>query len=117
MAPDPVLDLAVLNTLLEGDQPMIRRFAVRFLDSARGAMAEIDGALAAGDAAQLRHLGHRTRSAALTVGATAMAALCQRLEQLPPDGDAAAGAARSLVDQLHSALAATAARMQEAGLA
>jgi HPt (histidine-containing phosphotransfer) domain-containing protein len=112
MEHDPYFDISVLNTLLEGDRQMMRRFAARFIETARSALAEIDSALAAGDLPQLRHLGHRTRSGALTVGAGAIAALCKQLELLP-DGP---GPAQALVDELHAALAATAARMNEAGL-
>ena len=116
MVPAPFFDISVLDTLLEGDRTMMRRFASRFIDTARSALAEIDSALAAGDLPQLRHLGHRTRSGALTVGATAMAGLCKQLELLPPDAPDSHGAARALVHELHAALAATAHSMHEAGL-
>lgn len=116
MASDPYFDISVLESLLEGDRQMMGRFASRFTGAAHSALAEIDGALAAGDLAQLRHLGHRTRSAALTVGAGAIAGLCKELELLPHDAPDSLGAARALVSELHAALAATTARMTGAGL-
>ncbi|HEU4850779.1 MAG TPA: Hpt domain-containing protein [Telluria sp.] len=116
MAHDPHFDIAVLDSLLEGDRQMMCRFATRFIGAAHSAMAEIDGALAAGDLAQLRHLGHRTLSAALTVGAVGIAGLCRQLERLPHDAPDGLGAARVLVADLHSALAATSASMADAGL-
>ena len=44
----------------------------------------MDGALAQGDVARVRELGHRIKSSARTVGALGMADICQALEHLPP---------------------------------
>ncbi|MFD2366942.1 Hpt domain-containing protein [Pseudoduganella sp. GCM10020061] len=106
-----LFDPSVLEQLLAGNREMMGRFAHRFVESARHALAEIDAALAAQDAHQLRHLGHRTRSAALTVGAAGMAELCARLEQLQD-----LAAASPLVGDLHSAFSATVAGLRGAGL-
>lgn len=113
MAPDRFLDLSVLERLLGGNRGLMQKFAGRFLDAGANALSEIDGALGAADLAQLRHLGHRTRSAALAVGAAEMAELCRQLEHTPDDTAAAA----QVVAQLHAAFSATAARMHAAGLA
>lgn len=112
MTSDPMLDLSVLERLLGGNRELMRKFAGRFVDTTAEALVEIDSALGAADLEQLRHLGHRTRSAALAVGASAMAESCQQLEQLA--GDAAA-AARVVAD-LQAAFAATAGRLQAARL-
>lgn len=112
MAPDRFLDLTVLERLLGGNRHLMEKFARRFLDAAHGALAEIEAALGANNVALLRHLGHRTRSAALTLGATEMAELCRQLEHLPDDLNAAA----PVVAELRSALAATAARLHQAAV-
>lgn len=112
MASDRHFDASVMERMLGGDRDLLAKFAGRFLESARDALAEIDAAHGAGDMEQLQHLGHRTKSAALTVGAQEMAALCEQLER---SGDAASAA--PVVTALHAAFAATAARMRDAGLA
>lgn len=112
MANNRVFDISVMEHMLGADRVLLAKFAGKFLESARAALEEIDAALEAGDAEQLRHLGHRTKSAALTVGAQDMAALCLQLERA-----ADAPSSAPVVGSLHAALAATAARMREAGLA
>jgi two-component system, sensor histidine kinase and response regulator len=113
MAPERYFDPSVMERLLGGNRDMMVKHAGRFLDAGRGALAEIDAALDGDKLEQLRDLGHRTRSAALAVGAQEIAALCLRLEHLP--GDVAA--AGPVVAELHAAFAATASRMRDAGLA
>lgn len=117
MGSDPLLDLSVLEHLLGGDWQQMRKFAGKFLHTAASDLEEIDAALAAGDHAMLRHLGHRARAAALTVGAHAMAALYLRLERLPGDAQDAIESARSLLARLRETLALTAHRLRAAGLA
>lgn len=112
MAGDSLFDIAAMEHMLGADRGLLVKFAGKFLESARAALEDIDAALEAGDAEQLRHLGHRTRSAALTVGAQEMAALCLQLEYA-----ADASSAAPVVGSLHAVLDATAARMRGAGLA
>ena len=111
MASERSFDATVMERMLGGNRDLMLKFAGRFMASARDALAEIDLALGEGDVEQLQHLGHRTKSAALTVGAQEMAALCEQLER---SGDAAL--AGPVVTALHAAFAAAAARMHDAGL-
>ncbi len=84
LAGDPaVIDLSVLAQLLGYNPQKIRKFAFKFLQTTQAGFEEIDAALARGDVARLRELGHRIKSSARTVGAFGMAELCLALEQLP----------------------------------
>ncbi|WP_317204316.1 Hpt domain-containing protein, partial [Janthinobacterium sp.] len=102
LAGDPrVIDLSILAKLLSYNPQKVRKFAFKFLQSTQDGFADIEAALARGDVAAARELGHRIKSAARTVGALGMAELCQRLETLPagaPEQEAAQAGA--LVAQL-----------------
>jgi two-component system sensor histidine kinase/response regulator len=102
MGGDPaVIDLTILAKLLGWDQDKVRKFSFKFLQSTQDGFADMEKALAAGDVARIRELGHRIKSAARTVGALGMATLCERLEKLP-EGPAAEehAAAAAIVAQL-----------------
>ena len=89
LAGDPqVVDLSILAKLLGYNPQKVRKFAFKFLQTTQDGFAEIEAALARGDVAQARELGHRIKSSARTVGALGMADLCHSLETLPP-GEAA----------------------------
>ena len=104
------LDLRVLAELLGHDnddngrdnvRDTVRKFALVFLTTARDGMRELDAALARGDLTRMRELGHRMKASAHIVGASDIAALCERLEQLPLTGSAREAAlATALVAQL-----------------
>ncbi|WP_338767219.1 PAS domain S-box protein [Massilia sp. METH4] len=97
---DPaVIDLSVLAQVLGYQPEKIRNFAQKFLQSAEAGLAELDEAMAAGDIARIRELGHRLKAAARTVGAIGMGELCERMEQLPPAGPAAERGAGALIGQ------------------
>lgn len=97
------IDLAVLEDLVGADPAKIRTFALKFIDSTRSGLAEMDACLASGDIGRIRELGHRIKSAARIVGAFGMGELCERLEKLPPEDEQTA--ARVLVARLHPLLA------------
>jgi signal transduction histidine kinase/CheY-like chemotaxis protein/HPt (histidine-containing phosphotransfer) domain-containing protein len=85
LAGDPaVVDLSVLAQLLGYNPQKIRKFAFKFLQTTQDGFEEIDSALARGDVARVRELGHRIKSSARTVGALGMAEICLALEQLAP---------------------------------
>ncbi len=85
MAGDPeVIDLTILARLLGFNQDKVRKFAFKFLQSTQDGLNDMDTALEGGDVQRVRELGHRIKSAARTVGALGMAALCEQLEHLPP---------------------------------
>ena len=71
---DPaVIDLSVLAALFGNDPHIVRKFAIKFLQSARDGVCEMEAALVRGEVELLRQLGHRIKSAARTVGAFGMA--------------------------------------------
>ena len=82
-----LLDLSVLGKMLGHDPAKVRIFALKFLDSSRLGMDEIEAALRDENMAMLAALGHRNKSPARTVGAFAYADLCQSLEQFKDGGD------------------------------
>jgi HPt (histidine-containing phosphotransfer) domain-containing protein len=73
-----VVDLSTLVENFDGDPEMVRRFAFKFVETARPQLAEMEAALAQGDLAALAALGHRCKSSARTVGGQRrQVALCQ----------------------------------------
>lgn len=82
---------ARLADLIEDDDPEDRAFVARmvrsFADRAPGLLAELDAALAAGDAERAAHGVHALKGAASNVGADAVARLCAELEQRAREGD------------------------------
>ncbi|OYO30993.1 PAS domain S-box protein [Janthinobacterium sp. PC23-8] len=89
LAGDPqVIDLSILAKLLGYNPQKVRKFAFKFLQTTQDGFADIDAALARGDVAQVRELGHRIKSSARTVGALGMSELCHQLENLPPGTNA-----------------------------
>lgn len=105
----PPIDLSVLSDLLDQDQEKVSQFALVFLQSTRDGLSELDAALARGDLALMRELGHRIKASAQIVGALGIAQLCQDLENLPEsdieaDLAPAATPAGAIVGQLHALL-------------
>ena len=81
-----VIDLGVLAQLFPNNPDKVRKFAFRFLETAREGMAEIEAALAREDLDLLVQLGHRNKSSARSVGANGLADLWESLEQLGEGG-------------------------------
>ena len=83
---DPqVIDLAVLAKSVGDNPAKIRKFAIKFLESAQNGVAEIEAALERKDMAALVASGHRLKSSSKTVGAMGFADLCNLLEQSKND--------------------------------
>ena len=97
-SPD-VIDLSVLAMLLGDDEAKIRKFALAFLRSSQDGIRDMEAALAHGDMDTVRHLGHRIKGAARTVGAFRMGELCEQLEANSRHADAMA-----IVEQLQALL-------------
>ena len=76
-----VIDFSVLAKMVGDDPSTIREFSLKFLDSAKKGLTEIETALEHEDMATLTALGHRIKSAARMAGAKDFADLCQQLEQ------------------------------------
>ena len=98
-----VLDVNALARTFSNDPVKMRKYAQLFLDTARDGLAEMEQAMALEDLKRLADLGHRTKSSALAVGATAFASLCLQLESLRRGGDLPQ--ARALLAQMEPALA------------
>ena len=86
VAAEPI-DLAVLGQLLKNDPAKIARFALKFVQTARATLTEMEAAHARHDLAALGGLAHKQKSAAAWAGAPGFAALCQALEDASKAGD------------------------------
>jgi CheY-like chemotaxis protein len=75
-----IIDFSALTKVVGDDPAMIKKFALKFLDSAEKGVAEIEAALEREDMVALAALGHRIKSAARMAGAIGFAGLCQELE-------------------------------------
>jgi len=88
LAGDPnVIDLSILVGRLGGDRSRVRNLALMFQKGLGKTRHDIDAALAAEDLDRLGALGHQAKSAASTIGAMALAALFQALEDAQLGGD------------------------------
>lgn len=77
----PGLDLGVLDALVGHDAAKFHKFARLFIHSMETVMAEVDGAIAQEDLSILAAMGHRAKSTALNIGATAFSQQCLLMEQ------------------------------------
>ncbi|MBI3903858.1 MAG: PAS domain S-box protein [Nitrosomonadales bacterium] len=103
-AGDPaIIDLSVLAEMVGDNPEKIRKFSLRFFETAMSSLDEMDAALASGDLAALGAIGHRVKSAARSVGAMGFADLCMTLEQAGKNGEMER--ARETVPQLRPLLA------------
>ncbi len=75
------LDLSVLDALVGNDAAKFRKFALLFISSMETVLNEVDSACAAQDMGTLGAMGHRAKSTALNIGATAFSRQCLLLEQ------------------------------------
>jgi HPt (histidine-containing phosphotransfer) domain-containing protein len=101
-AADTVIDLEVLSRMVGRDPQKLHKYAVMFLSGARSGLEEMDAALERQAMDTLSGIGHRFKSSARAVGAVGFGELCQGLESLKRQEDAAQ--ARQIVDELHALL-------------
>ena len=93
-----MIDLSVLAEMV-GDHPdTMRRFTLKFVESAAQTLYEMDAALQQQDSISIGRLAHRIKSPAKTVGAMQFFTLCQTLEQL--NDDSTIEQTTELIDQL-----------------
>ena len=105
-----VFDLNTLSRLLENDQGMIRKHAMRFLQTTEACLVEMYAELQESNLSALSALSHRIYSSALMVGAFEFAGLCQILEFLNPEADIAE--AKMLLERLKISLLKTKSEME-----
>lgn len=85
MSDAPVLDPSALMTLSDmvgGDPAFVAEMIDTFLDETPSLLATMRASLAAGNAVELRRAAHSLKSNSATFGATTLADLCHRLEDL-----------------------------------
>ncbi len=79
----------MLAALVGDDPETIREFLLDFRASAATIAAELQAAVAAGDAARAGALAHKLKSSARSVGALALGGLCGEMEAAGKAGDTA----------------------------
>lgn len=89
--------LASMLQMVSGDSSFLAEMIDTYLADSPQLLAEAGQAVAAGDTELLRRTAHSLKSNSEQFGATALAALARRLEQLGKDG-ALEGAAALLAD-------------------
>jgi CheY-like chemotaxis protein len=87
-AGDPdIIDLSVLAAVLNNDPEKTRKFALRFLETAKQGLADAEASLAQGDLVALAALGHRNKSSARAAGSAGLAWLWHSVERLKDGKD------------------------------
>jgi PAS domain S-box-containing protein len=97
-----LIDLSSLKKMMGSDPVKIQKFSLKFVQTAQQGMSEIEEMLRQENMVALAALGHRTKSPARTVGATAFADMCQALEKFKDGGDIEE--ARQLVARMRALL-------------
>ena len=97
-----IINLAVLAKNFPNNPEKIRKFAFRFLETARQSIDEADAALAQENFPLLAALGHKNKSSARAAGAMGLADLWQALEQTKDDEGFARS--REITDRLRPLL-------------
>ncbi len=96
----PCVDVKVLAALVGNEPATLREFLLAFDLGVTAIGGELITACAAGNAAQIGALAHKLKSSARSVGAMALAALCDELESAAP------GALRDLAWRFEAEMAA-----------
>ena len=115
MAAQDVLDEAALEDLLEmtgGDPAFLAEMIDTYVADAGELLATTRQALAAGDAQAVRRAAHSLKSNSATFGATALAGLCQDLEERGKTG--ALDGAAALVTRVETTFVEVAAALRAA---
>ncbi|OYY73872.1 MAG: hypothetical protein B7Y40_07465 [Gammaproteobacteria bacterium 28-57-27] len=101
----PVWDADVLHEMFGGDEAMKERILQRFRQTSQSDSVALDRALATHDAEEVRHLAHRIKGAARTIGAHEYAQACAALEQAATSQDwVAIDAAKAHIDSAWTTL-------------
>jgi CheY-like chemotaxis protein len=83
------VDLEVLAGLLGNHPEKIAKFARKFVAASAASNEQLQQHLKNGDLGRTEQIAHRMKSAAMTVGARALARACEALEKTCASGDAA----------------------------
>src|ERR1700676_1488611 len=80
--PENVLDLQLALSRVGGDRQLLREIAVLFIEECPRAFAEIQAAVAAGNAVRLEHAAHALKGSVANFGARNAVEAAFRLEQM-----------------------------------
>ncbi|MEQ5802887.1 ATP-binding protein [Halomonas sp. H10-9-1] len=106
MSQETLVDSRILVSLLDSfGEPGLVPVVVLYRDQAEAHLAQLDSALAAGDAEGMRHVAHQLKGESASLGAVKVAGLAARLERLAAEETLAA--ARPALRELDACLAAT----------
>jgi len=94
-----LIDASILANALGEDLAQVNKYMSLFMESTREGLVEIDAALDLANLQAAAAIGHRIKSAALTVGAIRFADLCQALENLKDSEDVEQGS--EIVAEMH----------------
>jgi signal transduction histidine kinase/CheY-like chemotaxis protein/HPt (histidine-containing phosphotransfer) domain-containing protein len=83
----PLLDASVLHEITGGDSNLEREVFRRFLAENIKDTAELQGAVEAHDTLQVTDAAHRIKGASKTIGASALAQVCMRIEAAARSND------------------------------
>jgi two-component system, sensor histidine kinase and response regulator len=86
--PEPAFDRRVALSRVGGDEELLKEIAEIFLEDYPKVLAEIQAALASGDARRLEQSAHSLKGSAGNFGAKAVVGAASRLEQLGRAGRA-----------------------------
>ncbi len=108
-APENVLDLQLALARVGGDKELLREIAVLFIEECPRALAEIQEAVAAGDAAKLENTAHALKGSVANFGARNAVEAAFRLEQMGRANEMSE--AEGMFRKLESALSAVCAEL------
>ena len=108
-APENVLDLQLALSRVGGDKQLLREIAVLFIEECPQSLAEIQEAVAAGDAARLENTAHALKGSVANFGARDAVATAFCLEQMGRAHEM--GEAEGMLRKLENALSAVCAEL------
>jgi len=83
---EPPVDMSRMNDLTGGDPAMLNELAEMFYKQTTQQLKQIEDAVRAGDATQVRHVAHSCKGASATLGMTQLSKLMLALEKMGVEG-------------------------------
>jgi signal transduction histidine kinase/DNA-binding LytR/AlgR family response regulator/HPt (histidine-containing phosphotransfer) domain-containing protein len=83
---EPPVDMSRMNDLTGGDPVMLNELAEMFYKQTTQQLKQIEDAVRAGDATQVRHVAHSCKGASATLGMTQLSKLMLALEKMGAEG-------------------------------
>jgi signal transduction histidine kinase/DNA-binding LytR/AlgR family response regulator/HPt (histidine-containing phosphotransfer) domain-containing protein len=85
-AEEPPVDMSRMNDLTGGDPTMLNELVEMFYKQTSQQLKQIEDAVRAGDATQVRHVAHSCKGASATLGMTQLSKLMLALEKMGVEG-------------------------------